>query len=90
MAKKEFTGPPLKPNGGPTTLKAWWNCSDAKTWLDVNEAMAVDPVAGQELQEALALYQDKVRAFKKSKHPATCVDGSHLATRLYFLVLSTI
>ncbi|OLP93015.1 hypothetical protein AK812_SmicGene25129 [Symbiodinium microadriaticum] len=69
MAKKEFTGPPLKPNGGPTTLKAWWNCSDAKTWLDVNEAMAVDPVAGQELQEALALYQvpAQVSVSKKSK-----------------------
>ncbi|CAE7779651.1 RE2, partial [Symbiodinium microadriaticum] len=46
---------------------AWWNWSDAKPWFDVNEAMAVDPAAGKEMQEALTLFQDKVRTFKESR-----------------------
>ncbi|CAE7036395.1 TY1B-A [Symbiodinium sp. CCMP2592] len=45
----------------------WWNWSDAKPWFEVNEAMAVDPAVGKELQEALTLYQDKVRSFKESR-----------------------
>ena len=45
----------------------WWSWSDAKPWFDVNEAMVVDPTAGKELQEALTLYQDKVRTFKESR-----------------------
>ncbi|OLP76628.1 hypothetical protein AK812_SmicGene43412 [Symbiodinium microadriaticum] len=45
----------------------WWNWSDAKPWFDVNEAMVVDPTVGKELQEALTLYQDKVRTFKESR-----------------------
>ena len=49
------------PEGG------WWAWSDAKPWLDVNEAMVVDPDSGKEMSELLATFQDKVRTFKESR-----------------------
>ncbi|CAE7547481.1 RE1 [Symbiodinium sp. CCMP2592] len=45
----------------------WWNWSDAKPWLEVNEAMVLDPSAGKEMQEALTLYQDRARTFRESR-----------------------
>ena len=41
--------------------------AEAKPWLEVNEAMAVNPEMGKELSDILVNFQDKIRTFKESR-----------------------
>ncbi|CAK9073030.1 Retrovirus-related Pol polyprotein from transposon TNT 1-94 [Durusdinium trenchii] len=45
----------------------WLAYSDAKPWMDIEEALAVDPSAGKELNELYAAFEQKVRTFKEAR-----------------------
>ena len=46
----------------------WWTWSDSKPWLEIDECMAVDPLAGKEIADTFATFQDKVRTFRESRN----------------------
>ena len=49
------------------TQDGWVAYSDMKPWLDAEEAFVIDPVAGKEIQDLYAAYEQKMRTFKEAR-----------------------
>ena len=46
---------------------AWWSQADVQPWLDIEEIMALDNAAGQELMEIYGQFEAKRRSFQESR-----------------------